>query len=285
MKVAKLLAAATAFGYVCIGIAAYALAADVTASGGRNADGDRTVIITTVDNSYTVNAGSVVRTNENVILAPQTPYLDRLSVNGISYKVFSETDLTAQASELQSIEEKIGNADYSGAQFVQSTDALSEVDVKLDKAVGENRSAIAVNASDIQRLQNRDVYLDNRIDKVDGRIDKVGAGAAALAALHPLDFDADNKLSFAAGIGNYGSETACSLGMFYWPTESVMMSLGGTYGNDENMLNVGVSFALDRRAEIAKEMSATEKELAEMREELARLTAIVDELTKQKEQA
>lgn len=134
MKVAKLLAAATAFGYVCIGIAAYALAADVTASGGRNADGE-------------------------------------------------------------------------------------------------------------------------------------------------------NQLTFAAGIGNYGSETACSLGMFYWPTESVMMSLGGTYGNDENMLNVGVSFALDRRAEIEKEMSATEKELAEMREELARLTAIVDELTKQKEQA
>ena len=88
--------------------------------------------------------------------------------------------------------------------------------------------------------------LNQRLDRTNGRLDKVGAGAAALAALHPLDYDAENKLSFAAGMGNYAGATAAAVGAFYRPNEDIMFSLGGTAGNGENMVNLGVSFAVGK---------------------------------------
>ncbi|MDY6028775.1 MAG: YadA-like family protein, partial [Acidaminococcaceae bacterium] len=89
----------------------------------------------------------------------------------------------------------------------------------------------------------------NITDRLGGRVDKVGAGAAALAALHPVDFDADDKLDIAAGWGNYRGENALALGAFYRPDERTLFSIGGTFGNGENMVNAGFTFKLDRRAE------------------------------------
>lgn len=88
--------------------------------------------------------------------------------------------------------------------------------------------------------------LDYRVDSLGSRVDKVGAGAAALAALHPMDFDPDDKLTFAAGYGNYKGKNAAAVGAFYRPDEKVMLSVGGTFGNGENMVNAGISFSLDR---------------------------------------
>lgn len=79
--------------------------------------------------------------------------------------------------------------------------------------------------------------LSSRVSRLDSRIDRVGAGAAALAALHPQDFDADDKWDFAAGYGHYRSANALALGAFYRPNEKTMFSLGG----GENMVNLGVS--------------------------------------------
>ena len=87
---------------------------------------------------------------------------------------------------------------------------------------------------------------NNRINQLGNRVNKVGAGAAALAALHPMDFDPDDKLTFSAGYGNYGGENAAAIGAYYRPDEKVMFSVAGTVGNGENMVNAGVSFALDR---------------------------------------
>ena len=80
---------------------------------------------------------------------------------------------------------------------------------------------------------------------MNGKINKVGAGAAALAALHPLEYDPDDKLTFSAGVGNYNGTNAAALGAFYRPDEKLMFSLGGTMGNGENMVNLGVSIGLD----------------------------------------
>lgn len=85
--------------------------------------------------------------------------------------------------------------------------------------------------------------LDYRVDNLGSRVDKVGAGAAALAALHPMDFDPDDKLTFAAGYGNYKGKNAAAVGAFYRPDEKVMLSVGGTFGNGENMVNAGISFS------------------------------------------
>ena len=87
--------------------------------------------------------------------------------------------------------------------------------------------------------------LNQRLEKTNAKINKVGAGAAALAALHPLDYDPDDKLTFSAGMGNYAGENAAALGAFYRPNEKFMLSLGGTMGNGENMVNLGLSIGLD----------------------------------------
>lgn len=121
--------------------------------------------------------------------------------------------------------------------------------------------------------------LDYRVDNLDSRVDKVGAGAAALAALHPMDFDPDDKLTFAAGYGNYKGKNAAAVGAFYRPDEKVMLSVGGTFGNGENMVNAGISFSLDRTARVSNSRTAMAKEIVDLRANVANLTALVGQLT------
>lgn len=121
--------------------------------------------------------------------------------------------------------------------------------------------------------------LDYRVDNLGSRVDKVGAGAAALAALHPMDFDPDDKLTFAAGYGNYKGKNAAAVGAFYRPDEKVMLSVGGTFGNGENMVNAGISFSLDRTARVSNSRAAMAKEIVDLRANVANLTALVGQLT------
>ena len=95
-----------------------------------------------------------------------------------------------------------------------------------------------INANSTDAVTGKQLFNTNRsIEKLGNRVDKVGAGAAALAALHPLDFDPDAKWDFAAGYGNYSGENAVALGAYYRPNEDLMFSIGSTMGNGENMLN------------------------------------------------
>ena len=121
--------------------------------------------------------------------------------------------------------------------------------------------------------------LDHRVDNLGSRVDKVGAGAAALAALHPMDFDPDDKLTFAAGYGNYKGRNAAAVGAFYRPDEKVMLSVGGTFGNGANMVNAGISFSLDRTARVSNSRTAMAKEIVDLRANVANLTALVGQLT------
>ena len=109
--------------------------------------------------------------------------------------------------------------------------------------------------------------LTGEISRLDGRIDTAGANAAALAGLHPLDFDEDQKLNFAAAVGSYQGASAMALGMFYRPDDRTMFNLGGTFGNRENMATLGVSFALDGPNAVSR--SSKKK----MQEQIVQLTA------------
>lgn len=100
----------------------------------------------------------------------------------------------------------------------------------------------AVNVSQLGGVVNG---VNNAITRLDSRVDRVGAGASALAALHPLEFDPEDKLNFAAGFGHYRSANAAAIGAFYQPTESVRFNVGGSFGGGENMVNAGVTFSLD----------------------------------------
>ncbi|MDO5474625.1 MAG: YadA-like family protein, partial [Phascolarctobacterium sp.] len=128
-------------------------------------------------------------------------------------------------------------------------------------------------------INGSQLWETNRnMDKLGGRLDKVGAGAAALAALHPLDFDPDDKLQFSAGVGNYKGETAAAIGAFYRPTEKVMFSVAGTMGNGENMVNAGVTFALDRKNNVSNSRVAMAHEIKDLRDQVAALTALVSQI-------
>ena len=120
--------------------------------------------------------------------------------------------------------------------------------------------------------------LSNSIDKLDNRVDKVGAGAAALAALHPLDFDPEDKWDFAAGYGNYSGASAVALGAYYRPNEDTMFSVGGSFGNGENMVNAGVSLKLGQSNHTPASKAAMEKKISALSQEVEDLKAAIADL-------
>ena len=138
----------------------------------------------------------------------------------------------------------------------------------------------AVNGSQLHETNTNVANNSMRINKLGNRVNKVGAGAAALAALHPMDFDPDDKWSFAAGYGNYAGENAAAVGAYYRPDEKVMFSVGGTVGNGENMVNAGVSFALDRTNHVSNSRTALAREVIDLRGQLAVMGAKMAKMEK-----
>ena len=137
-----------------------------------------------------------------------------------------------------------GEALTDAATVGQLTTAKEEFNThftKLDGDVTNLDNRVTTVEGDVVNLQNSMNGMNTRITKLDRRVDKVGAGAAALAALHPLDFDPDNKWDVAGGYGHYAGQSAMALGAYYRPNEDVMFSIGGAFGNGEDMINAGVS--------------------------------------------
>lgn len=132
----------------------------------------------------------------------------------------------------------------------------------------------------IDGVENQVISNTNRINQLGNRVNKVGAGAAALAALHPMDFDPDDKLTFSAGYGNYAGENAAAIGAYYRPDEKVMFSVAGTVGNGENMVNAGVSFALDRTNHVSNSRTALAREVIDLRGQLAVMGAKMAKMEK-----
>ncbi|WP_303235896.1 ESPR-type extended signal peptide-containing protein [Phascolarctobacterium succinatutens] len=132
----------------------------------------------------------------------------------------------------------------------------------------------------IDGVENQVISNSNRINQLGNRVNKVGAGAAALAALHPMDFDPDDKLTFSAGYGNYAGENAAAIGAYYRPDEKVMFSVAGTVGNGENMVNAGVSFALDRTNHVSNSRTALAREVIDLRGQLAVMGAKMAKMEK-----
>lgn len=146
-------------------------------------------------------------------------------------------------------------------------------------AAGEisSTSKDAVNGSQLFATNQQVAQNAQSINKLGNRINKVGAGAAALAALHPLDFDPDDKWDFAAGYGNYNGENAAAIGAYYRPNEDTMFSVGGSFGNGENMVNAGVSLKLGQGNHVSTSKVAMAKEIKDLRKELEGLkSALLD---------
>lgn len=137
---------------------------------------------------------------------------------------------------------------------------------------------------DIENNASAIASLGGQVSRLDNRIDRVGAGAAALAALHPLDYDPEVKWDFAAGYGNYRGANAVSVGTFYRPNEDVMFSVGGSMGGGENMVNAGVSFKLGSGSGLTTSRTAMARELAAMKDTVAAQNAQIEAQAKQIEE-
>ena len=145
-----------------------------------------------------------------------------------------------------------------------------------------------LSADSRQVVTGRQLYQTNeRVDRLDNRIKKVGANAAALAALRPGDFNPDDKFSIAAGFGSYRNANAAALGLFYRPNENVLLSLGTSFGDGENMVNAGVSVKFGRGKSMAERRKEMADEVSSMRDEMrsqdARIAELEEMLKKQSE--
>ena len=181
--------------------------------------------------------------------------VDSVKVGDKTY--VSEAGLNANGNKVTQVAD--GNIDKDSKDAVNGGQLYA-----TNQLVKENASNISL--------------LGNSINKLDNRVDKVGAGAAALAALQPLGFDPEDKWDFAAGYGNYSGASAVALGAYYRPNEDTMFSVGGSFGNGENMVNAGVSLKLGQSNHAPASKAAMEKKISALSQEVKELKAAIADL-------
>ena len=169
-------------------------------------------------------------------------------VTAKSYKVGDKTYINQNGINANG--QKITNV-ADGTIAERSTDAVN------GGQLNATNQRVTTVENRMDGVENRMDRVENRVDNLDNRIDKVGASAAAMANLHPMDFDEDSKVSVAAAMGSYRSETAGALGVFYRPTDRVMMNVSTSFGNGENMIGGGVSFKLGKSSKRLEKAEAT----------------------------
>lgn len=234
----------------------------------KNADGGKEYNVALKNNIDLGDKGSVT-TGQTVM-------------NNDGLKVGKDVSVTATAVTAGKTSISDEGVKVNGKTYV-SDNGLNANDQKVTNVADGDISATskdAVNGSQLYKTNQEVANNTNRINKLGSRVNKVGAGAAALAALHPMDFDPDDKLTFSAGYGNYAGENAAAIGAYYRPDEKVMFSVAGTVGNGENMVNAGVSFALDRTNHVSNSRTALAREVIDLRGQLAVMGAKMAKMEK-----
>ena len=202
-------------------------------------------------NSIALGANSTTRSATNVTNA---------TVAGHTYGGFAGTSPVGSVSIGKAGEERQIHNVAAGKISADSTDAVNGS--QLYSVANDLQTQI--NNSTPGAINNNINNLNNRVGNVEKRVNKVGAGSAALAALHPLDFNPDDKWTIAAGYGHYHNANSAALGAFYRPNEDTMFSVGGTVGTGESQLNAGVSIRLGKRSPESRSRVAMGREIAEL---------------------
>lgn len=243
----------------------------MTGSDGKS----QSVTVATKDTRNTVKAGENVSLTETANTLGGTEYTINVKADGKVEKGNTKI-ISGDTVYKETRVEKDGN-------YVKKDNTAGKNLSALDKQVGTNSQNITNNTKMINELGGQVSNLDNRISKV-------GAGAAALAALHPLDFDPHDKWDIAAGFGNYRNASAAAVGLFYRPNERTMFSLSATMGDDRNMFNAGVSVKLGSgstysglsKAEMADRLEKQDEKMEKMESELKELKAQIAQLAAKK---
>ena len=203
---------------------------------------------------------------------------------------YQRSAITAKAAEVdtEKLEQVAENALSTKSDDTEETGTTKEesVYVKADPSGKVKKTTVTEwlkntgngelsDTSDLSDIKN----IKGNLSKIDKRVDKSVAGAAALAALHPLDFDPDAKWDFAAGYGHYRSGNAAALGAFYRPNEDVQLSVGSTVGSDETVFNAGLSVKVGAHSNVSRSRVAIGKEVLALKKTVAEQNAQIQKLT------
>lgn len=207
--------------------------------------------------AYTFTAGDTVASNEGVKVGDKTALTrDTLKVNGKTY--VSGDGLNANSQKITNV--AAGSADTDAVNVKQVNDLAA----RQGEAITENAAHIG--------------ELGRAVNKLDNRINRVGAGAAALAALHPGSYDPDDKLDVSAGVGNYRGANAAAVGLFFHPNERTILSVAGSMGGGENMVNAGVTLKVGPGHGTPTTVTTKTGEKVDVMDILAKQTEILEKL-------
>ena len=180
---------------------------------------------------------------------------------------------TASAVSVGDVANDVTRQITSVAAGTNDTDAVNVAQLK------RLHDMISVNAYNTVNVQGDVTNLKKDVSRLDKRVNKAVAGSAALAALHPLDFDPDAKWDFAAGYGHFHNGNAAALGAFYRPNEDVQLSVGSTVGNGETVVNAGLSVKVGAHSNVSRSRVAIGKEVLELKKTVALQNAQIQKLT------
>ena len=206
---------------------------------------------------------------------------EKNNIGGTNYKIKVNTDGKVVADNKGIV--------TGGTVYNETRVAKDGAYVKQANSAAENLSVldsqVKTNTDSITSINNNVISLNQQVNKLDTRINRVGAGAAALAALHPQDYDPSAKWDFAAGYGNYKSANAVAIGAFYRPTNDLLFSIGTSMGGGENMFNAGVSVKFGSSNEYSNySKSALAEVVSEQSKQLANQNSTIEELRAQVQQ-
>lgn len=238
---------------------------DLGVRGNAAVDGNTTLGKEGAETTLTVNSTSTF--NKDVTMKENATVAKDLSVGGNASVSGSVT-----ASSY-----KVGDKTYISESGINANDQ-KVVNVAPGRIAADSKDA--VNGSQLYQTNERVTGVENKVNKLDSRVDKVGANAAALANLHPLEFDADSKWNIASAVGGYKGETATAIGAFYRPNENVMVNVSSSFGTGENMYGGGISPRIGQGGNKARRNATnglTEREKA-MQKQIDSLTSRLDAL-------
>lgn len=286
---------------------------DLGVRGNATVDGDTTLGKEGADTKLTVNSKSTfkdtVKLEKTLEVDGTSTFNDKvtvtkggLDVNGgtttdtLHVTSTSTFDGAATFNDAVTMEKDLrvrGNATVAGSMTASSYKVGYKTYIDSNGINANNQKVInvapgriaadstdAVNGSQLYQTNERVTGVENKVNKLDSRVDKVGANAAALANLHPLEFDADSKWNIAAAVGGYKGETATAIGAFYRPNENVMINVSSSFGTGENMYGGGISLRIGQGGNKARRNATnglTEREKA-MQKQIDSLTSRLDAL-------
>ena len=249
---------------------------------------NNTVIIGSSDNGTTTAVHDAVALGHNTDVSTEggialgSGSKATVTAGAVGYDILTNAPSTDTSATWKSTVSAVSVGDVANGVTRQITSVAAgtnDTDAVNVAQLKRLHDMISVNANNTVNVQGDVTNLKKDVSRLDKRVNKAVAGSAALAALHPLDFDPDAKWDFAAGYGHYHNGNAAALGAFYRPNEDVQLSVGSTVGNGETVVNAGLSVKVGAHSNVSRSRVAIGKEVLELKKTVALQNAQIQKLT------